>query len=419
MSAARPLRVGYLIADPGEDLSIREECRIHVERVVRSLREAGNEVSFVAVQSGEVVLTDTGLGLQQFFEARVRARTELFSGELVGFARENRVPASGLTTSDLAFCAGRRLFQRCDLIHARLSPFDVGGLLCARKLGIPLVVEVDAPPLAETRHLSGEPLDPESERTARLLAGRTLGGAQAVVTVSSALGDLLATDWGVAPEAIVVLPKGADAPAATPPDRVAELRTEYGLRAARVLVFIGALRPWQGLEVLLEAVAAVRAKHPDVVLLVVGGGPLREELEERAASLNVADSVRFTGEVAHERVGQLLSLANVAIAPCPPRPFERHFSPARLIELMAAGKAIVAPRLGEVAGILTDEESALLVDPASSGELAHAIGRLLGPGDLGRRLGDGARSRVEREHSWSGYMSRLVKLYDSVLDRAR
>jgi hypothetical protein len=69
MNAARRLRVGYMLADPGVDLSSREECCVHVERVVRSLREAGNEVSFVAVQSGDVVLTDTGFGLQQFFEA--------------------------------------------------------------------------------------------------------------------------------------------------------------------------------------------------------------------------------------------------------------------------------------------------------------------------------------------------------------
>jgi glycosyltransferase involved in cell wall biosynthesis len=326
---------------------------------------------------------------------------------------------SELTTSDLAFCAGRRVFHGCNLIHTRLSPFDVGGLLCARKLGIPFVVEVDALPLAEARHLSAELLDPESERLARLLAGRTLGGAEAIVTVSTALRDLLVADWGVAPETITVLPIGADAPPATAPGRVAELRHEYGLRAGPVVIFIGALQPWHGLDVLLEALAVVRAKYPEVMLLVVGAGPLRDELEGRAATLNVFDSVRFTGEVAHERVGQLLALANVAVAPCPRPPFECYFSPLKIIEFMAAGKAIVASRLGQAAGILTDEETALLVDPSSSGELAHAIGRLLGASDLGRRFGDSARNQAEREHTWAGYIGRLMTLYESVLSSVR
>lgn len=221
MKTARHLHIGYLLADPGVDFSesTHQECRIHAERVVQLLREAGHQVSFVAVQSGGVVLMDTGFGLLQFFEAaRFEAKPDdeaaplapaLISGELRRFAQENVVPVSFLTTSDLAFCAGRRVFHGCDLIHARLSSFDMGGLLCARKLEIPLVVEVSAPPL-ETGHFSTDLVDHGSERLARLSASHTLDGAAAIVTVSTTLRDLLVSDWAVKPEAITVLPNGAD-----------------------------------------------------------------------------------------------------------------------------------------------------------------------------------------------------------------
>lgn len=426
MNTARRLHVGYLLADAGVDLSesTHQECRVHAERVVQLLREAGHQVSFVAVLSGGVVLMDTGFGLQQFFEAaRFEAEPDdkaaplaptLVSGELRRFAQEKGVPVSLLTTSDLSFCAGRRVFHGCDLIHAPLSSFDMGGLLCARKLEIPLVVEVSTPPL-ETGHFSPELVDHGSERLARLSASHTLGGAAAVVTVSTTLRDLLVSDWAVKPEAITVLPNGAEAPPPTSPDRAGQLRHEYQLGARPVVIFIGALQPWHGLDVLLEALVAVRAKHPETMLLVVGDGPLREELEVRAASLDLSASVRFTGGVAHERAGQLLALAKIAVAPYPRLPFEYHFSPIHILDYMAAGKAIVASRLGQVGEILTDEETALLVEPGSSDELAHAIGRLLGSSDLGRRLGDCARSKAEREHTWTGYVRGLMTLYESVL----
>jgi glycosyltransferase involved in cell wall biosynthesis len=416
-----------LLADPGLDLSRDEECRLHVERVVHGLREVGHEVSFVAVQSNEVVLTDTGFGLQQFFEAaRGVAETadeaaphlpSPVSGELLRFARQNRVPVSALTTSNLAFCAGRRLFRGCDLIHTLLSPLDVGGLLCARVLEIPLVVEVNAPPRVEGKPVAAERSHQQSQGMARISASRTLGDADAIVTVSTALRELLVSDWAVKPEIVTVLRHAADAPPPTSPERLAQLRRQYELGERPVVIFIGARESWHGLDVLLEALVAVRALYPELTLLVVGDGPLRQRMEERAASLDLSASVRFIGGVAPEPLGQLLAVADVAVAPSPPRPFEFH-SP-EIAEYMAAGKAIVASRLGSVAEILTDGETALLVEPGSRDELAQAIGRLLEAGDLRRRLGDNARHDAEREHTWTGYARRLATIYESVLSSAQ
>jgi glycosyltransferase involved in cell wall biosynthesis len=416
MTRDRQLRVGYMLADPGVDLSKQEGCRVHVERVVRGLRAAGHDVSFVAVQPGEIVLTDTGYGLQQFFEA---TRPAPLSSELLRLAHANHFPVSELGTSDLSFCAGRRVFRGCDVVHARLSPFDLGGLLCARGLQIPLVVEVNTPPLLEAKHFYPAIFNDRSERLAGFAASQTLAGAEAIVTVSSPLRDMLVADWNVPPGKITVLPNAADAPPPTPPRRLEELRLRHGLGPGPIIVFVGALQPWHGVEILLEAFDPVRLRHPDGKLLLVGDGPLRGLLEERVRTLDLRGSVRFTGAVEHERVSEFLDLADVAVAPYPRLPFDFYFSPIKIFEYMAAGRAIVASRIGQLAEILGNGETALLVEPGSSGELDSAIRRLLSDGELRRRLGEQARSKAEREHTWTGYASRLTDIYESLVGASR
>jgi hypothetical protein len=197
-------RVGYLFADPSVDLSRDEECRARLERVVQRLRRATQEVRFVAVQAGDVVLTDAGYGLQQLFEAQPDSNRPSASRSraMSRFARETEIPESRLVASDLGFCAGRRLFRGCNLVQTRLSPFDVAGALCAQALAIPLVVDVVADPLSHP----SERRDRESERWARASTSRTLGGADAVVTSSTALGESLVSEWGVPPDRLIVLP---------------------------------------------------------------------------------------------------------------------------------------------------------------------------------------------------------------------
>jgi glycosyltransferase involved in cell wall biosynthesis len=307
------------------------------------------------------------------------------------------------------------VFRGCDVIHARLSPFDLGGLLCARNLGLPLLVEVNTPPLLEAKHFYPGIFNDRSERLAEFAAGETLDGAEAIVTVSSPLRDMLVSQWNVPPGKITVLPNAADSPPPTPPSRLDELRLRHGLGSGPVIVFVGALQPWHGLESLLEAFDPVRVKHSDVKLLLVGDGPLHGLLEERVRVMDLRAAVRFTGAVEHERVAEFLHLADVAVAPYPRLPFAFYFSPIKIFEYMAAGKAIVASRVGQLAEILSEGETALLVEPGNGDDLERAMRRLLRDGELRKRLGERARQKAEREHTWTGYAMRLTELYESMV----
>ncbi len=252
---------------------------------------------------------------------------------------------------------------------------------------------------------------------ARVSARRTLDDAEAVITRSTALREVLVSDWAVEPEKVVVLPNGADARPPMSSELVQRLRRDYELGVGPVLIFVGVAPSYHGLELLLEALVAVRALHPEATLLVAGDGPTPQEMVERAASLELSPSVRFLGAVGTERIGQLLAIAEVAVAPSPPPTIESPLSP-RIVEYMAAGKAIVASRSGKTAEILTDEETALLVEPGSRDELAQAIEKLLNDRELCGRLGDRARRKTEQKHRSTRYVLELAAVYESVLSSA-
>jgi glycosyltransferase involved in cell wall biosynthesis len=315
-----------------------------------------------------------------------------------------------LTTSNLAFCAARRVFRGCDLIHARLSPSDVGALLTARDLKVPLVVQVEAAPPAQGAE-SPTALVEGSERLAGVALSQSLQDADAIVTVSAPLRDLLIADWGVKPERVTVLRSGVDAPGPLSSDRIAQLRREYQLGAGPILFLAGDRETWHGVDLFLEALVRVRATYPEVMLLVASEAPVPGEILERVASLEVASSVRVLGGVEPEQLSHFVAVADIALVPPAAPPFELPSSQT-IIEYMAAGKAIVASRSEQVAELLTGD-MAILVEPASR-DLARAMERLLGDDDLRMGLGARARCEAEREQSWALYVRRLAAVYESV-----
>src|SRR5690606_27613788 len=118
--------------------------------------------------------------------------------------------------------------------------------------------------------------------------------------------------------------------------------------------FSGILRPWHGLELLLEAFARLAAGDPRLHLLIVGDGPIRGELDAAIAARQLQDRVTITGRVPHAEVRDYVALMDVAVSPRA----TFYASPMKVLEYMAMGKAIVAPAMDNLRDILTDGDTA-------------------------------------------------------------
>jgi glycosyltransferase involved in cell wall biosynthesis len=397
------MRILYLCPDLGIPVLGHKGASVHVRSLVAALARAGHEVVLAAAAltgspwEAPEALTAPVVHLppsEATLDAVLAARD---LRDAVGATSE--LPAELrriLYDRDLARELRLRFVRhRPDAIYERASLYATAGAGLARALGIPHVVELNAPLALEHRTYRGAGVgDLPAAAEARLL-----GEADAVVAVSEALREH-ALRVGAAPERVTVRPNGVDRERFRPGGRDPRLRAALGLDGEPLVGFVGGLRGWHGVDALPELLERLAARVPDVRLLVVGDGPLAGPLEDDLARRGLRERAVLTGAVAHERVPALLRELDVALAPYPRLDHDFYFSPLKLLEYMACGVPVVASAVGSIPELLDDGRTGLLVAPGEPDELAAACARLLEDGALRARIGAAGAALVGERHGW-------------------
>jgi glycosyltransferase involved in cell wall biosynthesis len=305
------------------------------------------------------------------------------------------------------------------LLYQRYSLHNWTGVALARRLGLPFVLEFNGPEVWVAENW-GRPLRyPElADRIERL----DLAAADLVTVVSEPLRRRLLAQ-GVPDARILVNPNGVDLERFRPDLDGAPVRARLGLDDRIVIGFIGTFGPWHGVEILAQAFALLLERRGDLCasarLLLIGDGvclpPAREQLR-RAGRLGEAI---LTGLVPQQEGPSFLAACDILVLPTIPNPDGSPFfgSPTKLFEYMAMGRPIVASRLGQVAEMLEDQKSALLVPPADSEALALALERLADDRLLRERLGAAAREDAVKRHSWKAHVARLIDRIEALSGR--
>lgn len=205
----------------------------------------------------------------------------------------------------------------------------------------------------------------------------------------------------------VVIPLGVDAARFAHADaaQVAALRARYG---QHLVLFVGRLRYYKGLHVLLDALPMVRG-----TLLIGGSGPERDRLVAQAARLGVAERVHFLGDVDDAGLPALYQAADLFVLPA-------HLRAEALgvaqIEALASGLPCVSTELGTGTSYVNcNGVTGLVVPPASPTALAGAIGALLADRDLRMRYGAAGRARVAALFTRERMLDAVEGLYRDVV----
>jgi starch synthase len=293
--------------------------------------------------------------------------------------------------------------MRADVIIERYYNFGGEGVLAARDLGIPAVLEVNAPVIDAPGSAKGrldrallvEPMRRWRDRLCRLTALFVTPSAD-ILPPWVDRRRVLEIEWGADVETFRPDASG-EAPFQPDPD-------------GRILcVFAGAFRAWHGAVRLAEALARLQAAGDTRFGGVfIGDGPEGAAVRQAASGV---PGVQFTGRVPHARVAAGLAHAHIGVAPFDP---ERHaplrlgfyWSPLKVFEYMAAGLPVVAPALPRLTRLVEHDREGLLYDPADPRGLDRAIAALADP-EMRRRLGAAARARVVRDFSWEAHCRAL------------
>jgi glycosyltransferase involved in cell wall biosynthesis len=161
------------------------------------------------------------------------------------------------------------------------------------------------------------------------------------------------------------------------------------------LLFVGRLVPKKGVDVLIDACALVRSELPELRVEIVGGGPLAEELEQRARRAGVADRVHFLGPQPGEAVDAAFRRCSLVAAPSRiDEHGDREGMPTVLVEALARGVPVIASDLVGIPELVRHGETGLLVPPDDPAALAASIARLVGDPKLAHELADRGRALV-------------------------
>lgn len=241
----------------------------------------------------------------------------------------------------------------------------------------------------------------------------SLRRADAVLTVSGPFREELARK-GVRRDRIHVI-HNAIAPdwgaVGRMPEAAAAMRQSLGIPAdRRALLIVGRLSLEKDHLALLRAVAALEQRQT-VQLVIVGDGPERGAIEQLAGELGIRDQVLLAGQQASAE--PFYGIADIAVLSS-----RTEGSPNALLEAMAAGVPVVATRVGGIPEIVTNGETALLVEPGDVPAMTVALDRILGDSGLGERLAASAREAVAVRHNPLARAERLTAIYRRLADKA-
>jgi glycosyltransferase involved in cell wall biosynthesis len=386
-SPRKRFRIAMVAACP---MPARRGTPLRVERLAQALAARGHHVELITyhVADGAQPL---GLPVHRIFRRPVYWRMPVGPS-----FRKLALYDPALAWKLSRVLAGRRF----DVIHAH----HVEGLLVTLPVRlrhrVPLVYDAHTMLSAELPSYA-----PGLTRSAFGTIGAWLDGAlprraDHVVAVTSDIRDRLVGGHGLKPDRISVVTNGVETGCfrvQTPPRRDGFIR----------LIYTGTLAPYQNIDLLLEAFARARRVRPDLRLCFSVSSSF-EPYEATARRLGVREAI----EVLADGFAELplrLAAAAIAVLPrisCPG-------IPQKLLNYMAAGKAIVAS--AGSAKVLEHERTGLVVANGDVDGFAEAVLRLAGDPGLGEELGRSARERVEREFSWERAAQQLEPVYERLV----
>lgn len=374
---------------------------IHLRGVAQGLARRGHQVQVLAARNESEAdgfpVPVLEVGYDRLLKA-VRQSIDREAGDPL-LARE----AQSLLLNIVAAEALEDLHRRwpIDAIYERLSLWSLAGLRFAEAKEIPFVLEVNAPLVREQRRYRELALECLALGVERIL----LKEADGIVVPAAELRDYVVQRVGRR-RRVWVVPNGVDLRLFHDPDPVPEGVDEQ-LAGRYVIAFLGTLKPWHGIKVLLEAFERLRKSVPEAHLLVIGDGPMWDFLDKKRQEFGHS-AMTLVGAVPHRQVPAWLARAQVGIAPYPALE-DFYFSPLKVVEYLAAGLPVVASGIGQIKELVQDEKTGLLVPPGKVKPLVEAL-RRLHDRRFRERLGRRAARRARSRHGWEKVAEKIESL---------
>ncbi len=292
-----------------------------------------------------------------------------------------------------------------DFIYERYALNTFCGSLLAKRNNTPHIIEVnDATVIERSRPLVLKCLAAKIEK-------KVLHQAGLVITISEVFKDLLVAKHKISADKVLVLPN-----AVNPEDYILDPakridRKSLGIKEGQIVLgCAGAFVPWHGLEFMIEALHdLIRSKN--LFVLLIGDGPVRENVEALAEKYGISKNVFFTGFLDATEVPYYLDLVDICIIP----DSNDHCSPMKLFEYMVMGKPTILPDYKPLIEVITHSQDGLLFNKHNALSLLSQVELLVRDKKQMDFLGKRTKSKLLTNHTWRRnvnsalqYMNKLI-----------
>ncbi len=381
-----------------------------------------------AFRSAAILAEQRALGWQTWQLTSAKQESELLEERVAGW-HFYRTPASPGRLAKLPVVEQldtiRTLAGRLDQLLDRLRPrvlhayspclTALAALRIARRRGLPLVYEMRSSweDAAVTRGTARH--GDLRYRASRALESWVLHRVDAITTICAGLQrDII--DRGVAPARVSVVPNAVDREMLQPasPEQAARLRAQLAAPGELLVGYIGSLHPYEGLELLLDAVRQLGQAAEHFRFLLAGGGSAEPGLRARAQALGLAERVRFLGRVPHADIRDYYAAMDILLYPRRRSELTDKVTPLKPLEAMAQKRLVLASDIGGHRELVRHGETGLLFRPDDPVALAEALL------DAARRpdrdaICERAHAWVHAERSWAHCARRYAAVYAGVL----
>lgn len=306
--------------------------------------------------------------------------------------------------------------EKPDVLHAHSPALDgMAALQAGKRLKLPVVYECRAFwEDAAVDHGTSQEWGLRYRLT-RALESHVFRHADAVTTICEGLRREIAAR-GIPENKITVIPNAVDTHSFSfgAPARP-ELQQQLGLTGKTVLGFIGSFYAYEGIPLLIRALPELLRSHPDLRLLLVGGGPQEAEIRALINALGLQDTVIMPGRVDHQLVQDYYNLVDIFVYPRLSMRLTDLVTPLKPLEAMAQGRLVVASDVGGHQELIRNGDTGVLFSAGQTSALAAAVNDLLARRDQWQQMRNNGRAFVEQERTWTSSVARYQSVYGDLL----
>jgi len=233
--------------------------------------------------------------------------------------------------------------------------------------------------------------------------------ATIIVTISNYSLKKIQKYYGIEQSKVRIVPNGVDIEKFKPMDTTA-VRQKFGLGNELCVLFVGSLIPRKGLPFLVEAAKKVVKDRADTKFLIVGDGPLRNQLSDSLKTANLSGNFKFFGNLKDDVLPAIYNCADLFVLPS-----IQEGQGIVLLEAQASGKPLVAFDVGGVNEAVQNQETGLLVEGGNIEALADALLKLLTDKTLMEKMGSNGRKFVSENYTWDICAQKMLKVYHEAL----